>query len=544
VNVLETETSLIKKIDSITPTSYKPFIKKMLKDLVLKNPENTNTICEYIIAEQTEFNIKESTKYGKLHALMYLSQYLDDKKSFIDMTKQDILNHLNSLRNSNSNYSRDNDTTSTKWIGTYNYRQMVFLKFFRWLYNQNESDPRKRITPDCMKGIKKLPRKDKTTYNSGQIWNQRENSVFLKYCPLSRDRCYHAMAMDTSCRPHELLGLKIKDLEFNVTEDGKQYAMVRIRDGKTGSRNVPIIDALPYVKEWIQQEHPFGSNLESWLFVSTGNNHGVKLGHPGVFQRYKYYKQKYFPSLLLDPTLPEPDKSVIRNMLTKPFNPYILRHSSLTEKSQYLTEAVLRNHAGWTADSAMTRVYTHLKDESSKILLEKKGILTKQDKEMATMNKSKICNNCNEANRPDAKWCMNCKMVLSYSAYNETLEKQKEKDNQITNLQNQVQMIMDRLDKLVTVNDAEKQTTKRSLAKDFGDNKMYMPSPEYKNQVFPLADIDEEIFYEICKDHNPMTCKEPECVQYQKEELDHKRRMEELRRRNPTTKKSKHIFPL
>jgi len=129
---------------------------------------------------------------------------------------------------------------------------MIFLKFFKWLFNRNETDPRKRETPECMIGVRKLPKKNKTTYNSGQIWDQRENVLFLKYCPVSRDRCYHAMAMDTSARPHELLGLRIKDLEFNTTEDGHQYALVRIQSGKTGPRTVPLIDALPYVKEWIQ----------------------------------------------------------------------------------------------------------------------------------------------------------------------------------------------------------------------------------------------------------------------------------------------------
>ena len=69
------------------------------------------------------------------------------------------------------------------------------------------------------------------------------------------------MAMDTSCRPHELLGLKIKDIEFSYTDDGKHYALVRIKHGKIGPRTVPLIDSLPYLKEWIQQEHPTSLTL-------------------------------------------------------------------------------------------------------------------------------------------------------------------------------------------------------------------------------------------------------------------------------------------
>ena len=138
-------------------------------------------------------------------------------------------------------------------------------------------------------------------------------------------------------------------------------------------------------------------------------------------------------------------------------------------------------------------------------------------------------------------------MVLSYDAYNETLEKQKEKDNQISNLQNQVQMIMDRLDKLATVNDVEKENTKKWLVDDFAKNKMYLPKEEHNKFVYPLAVIEyEQEEKEILQQHNLDTCPEPECVQYRRREAEHKRRMEELKRNhtNRTDKKSKYIFPL
>ena len=58
-------------------------------------------------------------------------------------------------------------------------------------------------------------------------------------------------------RPNEILNLKIKDIKFHVNEEGIQYAEVRITGGKTGSRTVPLIDSLPYLKEWSSQnEHP------------------------------------------------------------------------------------------------------------------------------------------------------------------------------------------------------------------------------------------------------------------------------------------------
>ncbi len=63
---------------------------------------------------------------------------------------------------------------------------------------------------------------------------------FLKYCPSKRDQAFHAMAIDTYARPHELLNLKLKDITLKITEDGKQYAEFHINGGKTGSRTVPF----------------------------------------------------------------------------------------------------------------------------------------------------------------------------------------------------------------------------------------------------------------------------------------------------------------
>jgi hypothetical protein len=65
-----------------------------------KNIENARTICNYIIAEQTEINIKDSTKEGKIKILIWLSNHFQDQKSFKDMTKYDILDFLNTRRKS------------------------------------------------------------------------------------------------------------------------------------------------------------------------------------------------------------------------------------------------------------------------------------------------------------------------------------------------------------------------------------------------------------------------------------------------------------
>jgi hypothetical protein len=235
------------------------------------------------------------------------------------------------------------------------------------------------------------------------------------------------MANDMSARPHEILNLKIKDIIFKSTDEGIQYAEVLIRGGKTKPRTLPIIDSLPYLKEWLQH-HPTEGNRDSWLFVSLADaNTGTKLNRDSLLAKYQYqYKAIHFPRLLQDQTVSEPDKAVIRNMLTKPWNLYVFRHSALTEKSQILTESTLRDHAGWTMTSKMPTVYVHyFGTESAKKLLEAKGIIQRNSMSVNVL-KAKPCPNCSESNKPDSKFCSRCKFVLSYDAFNEAIE-EKEK---------------------------------------------------------------------------------------------------------------------
>jgi integrase len=425
--------SLEKKIDVITKSLSRAYYKNILIKLAERHTENANIICNYIISEQTEINIKNSTKESRIKVLVWLSNFFEDKILFQEMTKQDILNYLNSLRKSIL------EDESQRWIGSYNARQIILNKFFRWLYNSDEPNQRKRTTPKIMNGIKQLSRKEKTLYKNSDLWISEEHAIFLKYCPSKRDKAFHAIANDTSARPHELLNLKIKDITFKITDDRKQYAELHIKGGKTGSRTVPLIDSIPYLKDYLQNEHPTPENQSSWLFVSaTYRTFGNKLSYDGLRYKYsRFYKITYFPNLLKEDneTVHEVDKAYIKNMLTKPWNLYIFRHGSLTEKSQVLKEHVLRNHAGWTMSSKMPQIYLHyLGNESVNSLLEIKGIVNKDNNEKFNLLQPAYCPNCNEPNKRDSRFCLKCKMILSYNSYTDTLEKQKEKDDQIKTL--------------------------------------------------------------------------------------------------------------
>ena len=264
-----------------------------------------------------------------------------------------------------------------------------------------------------------------------------------------RDRCYHMISRDSSCRPSEILNLRIRDVVFKTTGN-HQYAEILV-NGKTGSRHIPLLSSLPYVKEWLEL-HPQRGNSNTYLISSftRRTKFGDKMKPHSLNVIYRKYKEEFFPSLLLDPKVSPEDKKKISELLKMPWDPYIRRHSALTEKSRILKEHVLRQHAGWSGRSQMHLKYLHYYgNESSESLLEAYGILPKDQQLRGDILKPKQCPNCIEPNRPDSKFCSKCRMVLSYDAYNETLEEQKskelEKDNEVKKLKEEMKTMMDSL---------------------------------------------------------------------------------------------------
>jgi len=310
------------------------------------------------------------------------------------------------------------------------------VRFFKWLYYP-AIEPSKRPKPEVIENIPQLKRKEQSIYKPTDLWTSEDDVLFLKFCPSKRMKCYHAMARDTSCRPHELLKLRIKDIVFKSIGT-RQYAEVLV-NGKTGNRHLPLIDSIPYVKDYLDHEHPHPGNPNAIFICGNGKSLGRVLQIHSIERIYRHYKTELFPKLLDNPNVPPEDKQKIRELLKKPWNPYIRRHSALTEKAKLLKEPILKMHAGWSPKSQTHLKYEHwFGNESSESLLEAYGIITK-DQQLLDVLKPKQCPNCNEPNKPHSKFCGKCRMVLTYDAYNETIEEEKQdKDREVQGLKEQM----------------------------------------------------------------------------------------------------------
>jgi integrase len=170
--------------------------------------DNATTIVKYIGVMKVETNLADHYRKDLIEVLCRFSKY-NDNKPYRDLTRDNIITFLETFRKT------ETQDPLHKWIGTYNIFRIHLLRFFKWLYYP-DIEPDKRSKPVVIENIPKLKRKEKSIYKPSDLWTQQDDLLFLKYCPTKREKCYHAISRDLSCRPHEILKLKIKDIAFKT----------------------------------------------------------------------------------------------------------------------------------------------------------------------------------------------------------------------------------------------------------------------------------------------------------------------------------------
>jgi hypothetical protein len=116
---------------------------------------------------------------------------------------------------------------------------------------------------------------------------------------------------------------------------------------------------------------------------------------------------------------------------------------------------MLRDYAGWSTNSKMPSVYLHyFGTESCNSLLETSGII-KREANGASILTSIQCPGCKEPNKPESQFCLKCKTVLTYDAYNEALEKEKQRESELQNLRERyeqdVKSIRDQMNQIMVM---------------------------------------------------------------------------------------------
>lgn len=228
-----------------------------------------------------------------------------------------------------------------RWITTWNHYLNRTKLFYRWLYNTYRSqdgnglkeiqDQSEWITPDFIK-IKQKHTKRLSPYSETEIWERDELLTIIKFEPHLRNRAILTLMWDLNARPHQITLLKIKHIRLKELYGEGEVPV----EAKTGGGPILLTCSFPYVRDWLN-EHPFRNEPNARLICNLYN--GAPIAPKSLWNIMEHLKRRI--AKMLDHKELDDKKEIekLRYLLrTKKFNPYCLRHSSISSDSDYLPD--------------------------------------------------------------------------------------------------------------------------------------------------------------------------------------------------------------
>jgi hypothetical protein len=165
-----------RKIDLVTE-GIDPFFGSKIRELL---EDNAVTIVNYILTLKNEINLSDGYRKLNIYVFYSVSKFFNNKKTYKELTRDDVMQFLDSLRKT------EISDPLHKWIGTYNIYRVLFIRFFKWLHYPN-LEQKKRPKPSVIENIPLLKRREQSIYKPSDLWTIKDDLIFLKYCPSTRN---------------------------------------------------------------------------------------------------------------------------------------------------------------------------------------------------------------------------------------------------------------------------------------------------------------------------------------------------------------------
>ncbi len=362
-------------------------------------PANLQSIREYLA--QYHVNPATRTKFFR-HIIFVLNEAPDFRK---DMHDRSLMNQV---------FSRIREKQGDGYYGTV---VNVSRALARWL-NDGE-------LPKGLKDVRPVSKKDqKRDLSSGDMWTWQDVLEFAKHSRSVQLNAALAVQVDAGMRPSEFIDLKYGDVSIN-----KDIVIFRIRQGKTGSRDVPCNRSTPLFLRWYN-DHPLKELSAPLWLMEFGQKSHTQSGKVQGWARYQYpalVKRIRFIALKAD--------------IQKPADFYNLRHSSCyLDKIDNLPVELAAERHGHTVEY-FTNVYARMdtNDRVNRMRSHYKVASNNSDQQLL----NRICARCEHINSPTSDTCYKCTAPL-------TLTKAMEMDKS-NELQKQLQEQKSQIDKLQMV---------------------------------------------------------------------------------------------
>lgn len=380
-----------------------------------------NTVNSALISDFHAYmkgnDTSERHQNNNLKVMIAYSKYLDPDTTFYQIArKESILDFLDTKIKSVQ------DDPEKRWITTWNHYLVHIKHFFRWLENNKikadrgvskSPEPQSNWQTPSFVQIQKKKTKRVSPYSESDIWDLEDLQTIIKYEPFKRNKAAIALMWDLNARNHEITLLKIKHIRLK-----ERYGEGEIPyQAKTGSGPILLTFSFPYVRDWLN-EHPFRNTPEARL-ISNLNN-GAPIKPEALWTMMNQLKSRIRRLIETGEVADEAERNKLRLLLaTKKFNPYCLRHSSISHDSDFLPDYALKKKVRWSMNSKQASRYIKSRmgnDLKQKILVEN-GIISETDGKPKPSIAE--CPKCNLVNCIENKYCSSCSYPLVPSAFEE-----------------------------------------------------------------------------------------------------------------------------
>lgn len=374
----------------------------------IPNDGNRKSVEEFLQYMQLN-GASENHQINNLKCIIFFAKYLGKDVGFFDVKKKEqIVSFLNTKMK-----SVDEDPEK-KWIGTWNNYLNRIRLFLRWLHNHEDTEMEQSDwkTPDFLK-IKLLKTKRLSPYSENEIWEKDELLSIVKYESHKRNKAILTLLWDLNARNHEISLLKIKNIRIR-----EKYGEGEIpHEAKTGSGPILLSCSFPYVRDWLN-EHPFKNEPNARLICDLRT--GDRIRPDAINDIMKLLKKKIIQLLEFGEIKDKKEQENLQYLLrTKKWNPYCIRHSSITADSDYLPEYALKKKVRWSMNSkqGIRYIKTRMGNDLKEKILNYNGILSETGikKKPSILN----CPRCEFVNILENKYCSKCSYPLKPEAYNE-----------------------------------------------------------------------------------------------------------------------------
>jgi integrase/recombinase XerD len=412
-------------------SNYSRRLQNVLEQIeTVENNLNKNLIQEfskYLISKDTSANYQRNCIKVMLMFADFLQTNKDQEKNLSQVDSiDDIIAFLDTRRK-----NKDEDPDQ-KWITTWNDYLWRIKIFYRWYYNtktlkNNIFESHNWISPGFL-NIPKKKTKRLSPYSESEIWEKDELHFIIKYETNKRNKAILALLWDLNARNHEITLLRIKNIRIK-----EKYGEGEVPyEAKTGSGPILLTLSFPYVRDWLN-EHPFRNEPDARLICNTENGKPLL---PGAVYDTMYLLKKRIVRLIESEEIKDrKEREKLRYLLnTKKWNPYCIRHSSITSDSDYLPEYALKKKVRWSMNSRQGSRYIKNrmgKDLKEKILQQNGISLGAKQIKYSVVD----CPRCELVNPLENKYCSKCSYPLKPEAYDELKEKE---ENEIKRMKLQI----------------------------------------------------------------------------------------------------------